>query len=158
VYVYRIELKFGNNDALPEIPKDKLCELLNNAREIFNQNYLINHQGNKREMKNITLNENSFDIILSSDIKLDRPSKAIVKFSRALVESGAFDAYIYNNRLLRSVSVEDISENIQMTDCELLTTITEWILNASLDSPTTQSRKREIIEKIKQLVVNTSTM
>lgn len=154
MYTYKIDFVF---DSAKKINYSLFPHEFEKARVQFND--IAKKRNKEREIKEIKLFDNFFSVILDSSTSLDKPSKSLVKFTQFLIGTGKFNEYIKNKHLLRSKFSKDISDNNTISDAKFLNTLILWIINDDKnESASVKENKRNSIEEMKKLMLNTETI
>lgn len=113
---------------------------------------------NKLLLKLGNVYEDFFELFIISDRQLSMPTKALVKFSQALINEDRIKPYITgNNQLTKCIGIRSVSEKYtELTDGQFLENIVRLTLNSDLCTDSNEIKKREKLIKILKNLMQSS--
>lgn len=147
-YIITAKFRSSNDIDFREYVKE-----LNNAVNSFNKESIRIGKNSILSLRSI--NRDDFDLILESPTELSHPSKALVKFSQALIAEQSIKPYVVNeNQLLRCTDTQIYnSPEADLTDGQFLTAAILLVHNTDCCTDSVELTKRKnLLGDLKKLI------
>lgn len=163
---YEVKFKLANEGMISSVnfQENPYHDIIVKAIDNFNETG--ESARNFKKIFNYSILSNLLIIRFESNVALENPTKSFRFFSKFLIDtSSEFSNLVIGGRLLKGVDSRELSdedeniislENKIISDEDMITTLIHWCMSKEVISIEEKKNRKQIIEKIKQLILEGS--